>query len=1057
MNESNFVFSPENVSKYWKLLNYSNNPNDKKTANSFLAAFKKKCPNCLEISMSLFSRESSQDKLISSLLIYQYIKENPKKLLENKELYNQMKDYILNQILIPYTKEQSEKKAKNEMSLIIERICYTMSIIILLGCISHWPNAIDDMLLFGKQTIKHTYLMTIIFSNCNNELKDLILSKKQEFIITNKFIEKKDEFKNFINTIFMNSNNIEKKLYKKTIELAKNLTNFEVNILHIPNLIKIILNDITILNISSLSKLLCESINSSKCKKLDEYSDLDISEYDSKINKDELISFSYIIDIIISYFQKNNNPDEDIIFGLGQIVSTITENFVYLFFKKDLLSQKIFNLFFFFISHKIRKISQLFFETIPIIKIFINDNYKFSNYNQNEKIEFFNFLLKILLNIINNCTYKAIKKKQDILLNEEYITIDNLNLNLNNNVNTKVNEDDFTDDINEVTIEDYRVAAEDVFSNIFAIFAKNYGKEGINYFFDQITKEIIPFLNKNNNELNEEQILAIEVIIYAIKSIVNNFDVLDLDKTTLNKFTLILIHSQILLNNFILLNFLLLVQEESIYFEYNKNFYSELILFLLNQLILKIDEEKSEEINRLISTVLLSICDATNGIFEESIWEKMFQVYYHYYDKFSYLTLYNLTESLCSSLIIQEDESDSVENNTKIKNDFLSNEQIISHFKKIIDSPVVRILKIGEILVNKNNSEMYRDKDMEKKIKFEIIKNFNVITCLLKQSSFIDDKNIINTIFNIIYNKISKFLNEIINKYNKDNEIILCIMSTLTKCSSHFSIISLEQIFPKLNELMINSFFNNNDNYQCINVLKNIYSLKLQNIKEKNFSNNDYILIYNCFLKLNRQICSSIINSSNYQLELIQCLSSLFVSVFPKLKMINKEDYVIISDTIILLNEGIKTLCENNIINNILYAFISFIESQNKELIEQKYNDIVKNAFNSFEHLNQNTIKSFTLFCGAAIKYNKTAFMLIFKGILNSFEFNCFNNTQKNIIYNYIDHYSHNVEKLKKIFTSILNIIHKSMNESIEDILESYNKELINDINKKDKKQEWMG
>ena len=150
MNESNFVFSPENVSKYWKLLNYSNNPNDKKTANSFLAAFKKKCPNCLEISMSLFSRESSQDKLISSLLIYQYIKENPKKLLENKELYNQMKDYILNQILIPYTKEQSEKKAKNEMSLIIERICYTMSIIILLGCISHWPNAIDDMLLFGS-------------------------------------------------------------------------------------------------------------------------------------------------------------------------------------------------------------------------------------------------------------------------------------------------------------------------------------------------------------------------------------------------------------------------------------------------------------------------------------------------------------------------------------------------------------------------------------------------------------------------------------------------------------------------------------------------------------------------------------------------------------------------------------------------------------------------------------------------------------------------------------------------------------------------------------------
>lgn len=1051
MIKASFDFSPENVSRYWKLLNYSTNPEEKKIANKFLHEFKTNCPDCLGISMSLFDRESSQDKLISSLLIYQYIKENHKKLFENKQLYYQIKDFILNKILIPYTKKQDEKNVKNEISLMIERICYTMSIIMLIGCISYWPNAIDDMLLFGKQTIKHTYLITIIFSNCNNELKDLYLSKKQEIIIQNKFIEKKDEFKNFINTIFINTNNIDKKLYKKAIDLAKNLTTFEVNILHIPNLIEIILKDINLLNIDSLSKLLCESINSSKSKKLDECSDIDISEYDNIINKDELKSFSYIIDIIISYFQKNNNIDEDIIFGLGQIVSSITENFVYIFFKKDILSEKIFNLFFFFISHKIRKVSQLFFETIPIIKNFINDSYKFANYNQNEKIEFSNFLIKILLNIINNCTFKTIKKKQDILLNEEYITFNNINNN------DKENEEDFTDDINEVPIEDYRIAAEDVFSNIFAIFAKNYGKEGINYFFDQITKDIIPILNNNTNELSEKQILAIEVIIYAIKSIVETFDNLDLDKTTLNKFTLILIHSQKLSNNYILLNFLLLIQEESTSFEYNNSFYSELILFLLNQLTLKINEDKSESINRLISYVLLSICDASNGIFDETIWSKMFQVYYLYYDKFSYLALYNLTESLCSCLIFQEDESNSEENNKKTKNNFLSNEEIINHFKRIIESPVLRIMKIGEIIINKNNLEIYKNKDIEKEIKLEIIKNFNVITCLLKQSSFIEDKNIINNIFNILYNQISEYLNEIINKYNKDNEIIYCIMSTLTKSSSHFSNNSLEQIFPKLNELMINSFFNNNDNYQCINVIKNIYSIKLHNMKNKDFSNNDYTLIYNYFLKLNRQICYSIIKSSNYQLELIQCLSSLFVSVYPHLPIINKDDYVIILDTIILLNEGIKTLCENNIINNILYAFISFVESQNKELIEQKYNDIINNVFNSFDHLNQNTIKSFSLFCDACIKYNKIVFMSIFKNILNSLEFKCFNNNQKNIIYNYIDHFSNNAEKLKKIFTSILNILNKSMNESIDDTLESYNKEIINDINKNQKKSLWLG
>ena len=579
MNDQQFIFTPENLSKYWKILNNSNNPNERKIANSFLSEFKNKCPNNLEISIELFSSESIEDKLISSILIYQYIKENPKKFLNNKELFNQIKEYLLNKILIPYSEiKDNENNDNNEINnkknLIIERICYTMSIIILLGCCSFWPDAIDYIINFGKKTLKHTYLMTIIIGNCKNELKDLLLSRKQDFIIKNKFIEKKDEFKDLINTIFINTNNIDKKLYKKTVDLAKNLTSFEVNILHIPNLIKIILNDININNIDSLSELLSESIRCSNSRKLEVNSDLNINEYDEIINKDELISFSYIIDIIISYVQNHNNPEEDIIFGFGKIFSGITENFVFLFFKKDILSQKIFNLFFFFISHKIRKISQIFFETISIIKNFISGNYKFSNYSQSEKIEFSNFLLKILLNILNNCKFKTIKKKQDILLNEEYISINNLYPNKNDEKNIK-NNDENIDDINEVTIEDYRIAAEDVFSNIFLIFVENYGKEGINYFFDQITKEIIPLLNKNINELNEEHILSVEVILYAINSIIDSFMNIDLDKTVLNKFTLLFLYSPILSNNFILLNFLLLVQVESIYLDYNKDLFSE--------------------------------------------------------------------------------------------------------------------------------------------------------------------------------------------------------------------------------------------------------------------------------------------------------------------------------------------------------------------------------------------------------------------------------------------------------------------------------------------------
>ena len=602
------------------MLNFSNDIMKKQAANMYFSNLKEKCSNYLEISIELFNKSNSiQDKLISSLLIYQYIKENYNKIIDNQKLYVEIKEFLINKTLISYINESKNNIFESsEDNLIIERICYSISLILIVGCFTHWPGAIEEMLSFGKQTIKHTYLITIIFGNCYDELNNILINKRQENIIKEKFIKNREEFKSFINTILISSNNINKKLYNKTIILAKNLVFFEVNTLQIPNMIKIILDNINISNIDSFSKLIIKCIEYSKSKKLeDEISGFDLSKYDEKMNKEELLSLTLIIEYISLYIKNNTTYDKDILFGFGTILSEIIDNYIYLLFKKDILSQKLFSLFFFFITNKSRIISQLFFESVLVMKNFINVCYRFENYSQSEKIEFLNYLLKICQDILINCRKKRIEK-QEILLKEENIIFQNNNDNLNNN------EEDKLDEIDEIPINEYRNNAEDAIYNIFLIFANNFFGEGINYFFESITKEMIPLLKLKIEEINNEQLLSIESIIFGIKSIVNCFETLVIDKTPLINFILFLTKSQILNNNFICSNFLLLIEEASSSFNYDEKIYSQIIIFLLNQLELRINSKVHNNLIQLTTTVLLSICEFPDNIYINNLWEKCF-------------------------------------------------------------------------------------------------------------------------------------------------------------------------------------------------------------------------------------------------------------------------------------------------------------------------------------------------------------------------------------------------------------------------------------------------
>ena len=1029
-------YSSYNISKFWNILNYSNDISQKHAANNFFSNLKEKCQNYLKISIELYQNSnSSQDKLISSILIYQYIKENYNKFIEDEILFNETKNFLINEALISYiNNNELDIFSNSEESLIIERICFAISILLIIGCFTYWTQGVEDLLLFSKQTIKHTYLTTIILGNCNEELNDIFLKKSQENEIKEKFVRNKENLKLFINSILL-SPNINKKLYNKTILLSKNLVIFEVNILHIPKMIKILLENTNKSNIDSIAKLISKCIEYSKCKKLeDDLCGLDLSEYDNKMNKDELSSLNLIIEYIYIYINNNNVNDnnkdnKEMIFELGKIISDIIENYAYLLFKKDEISQKLLKLFFFFVCNKSRIISQLFFESILIMKNFINACYKFSNYSKEEKVEFSNFLLKICENIITNCTYKKIEN-QEILLKDENIYIKHNNNDKNYDINNK--EDLLLEEeIDEIPIFEYRANAEDTFFNIFLIFATNFLSEGINYYFETITYPIIPLLSENISDISISQILSLESILYSIKSIINSFETLVADKSPLIQFIFLLMKSNIVRHDFIYSNFLLLLEEASTFFDYNKNIYEEIIIFLLENIDSKINEKNNEALIQLSTAVLLSILESCGNFYDINIWEKMYFIYKNYYNIFNEVSLYNMTESICSFLILENENSNEIQNIN-----------LLNNFKKIIEIPLINIKNIRDIIINKKNRNNPGEKDDEL-LKKEITKNFNVLTRILKQTSFPKDKSIINSIFNLLYSTSFSFIYEIIQEYISNPEIILPFLKLITKTLLYLDYSTINNIFMNLNQFLLEIFLKNNENYQSIYALKNLYMIKLKDMTDKNIMNEEYILILDNFMKLNRQICSCIINRicPQYQLELIQGLSMMFNYVFPLITELRNDDYVIICDTIIIFIEGIKTVCENNIIKNILISFSCFIKSNKDYLIKLKFNDIILACFYSLDHYNNMVINSFINFCFDCLNYNKTSFLNILNQILFRDDYNFLEDKYKKVVFEYFDLYSHDLNKLKAIIIDLMNISKKI---TAPEILEDYFYELKN-------------
>ena len=518
MNNVNLPYTIENISQQWNILNNSTIPMENQFANEYLSNFVNS-ENAYNICIDLYKINSAQEKKLSLFLLYQITLKNVSNLIDDKNLFILYKNNFFE--ILSTLNENSE-------NIMIEKICNSISILTLIGLVRYWPESIEDILNYGKRNNFNTYITVTILSDLENELNNLKIEGKLLFKMRNILIEKKEFIQNFIEVIINNIEKINEKLFNKCIDLIKSYIQFEFNILNLPKMIELILKNINKSNINNISELLSECIKSSNDKKEEkEFEEILIQLEDNDyISKNlHFLSIKIIIDFLNEYISNNNeNIDIDIKFGLSKISSSLLENYIYLLFIKNDISQKLFYIFYFFITNKSLKISCNFFDSINIMKTFINTEYNFCNYNNNEKNQFCEYLIEITKSLIKKCEQKKINENKEILLDGLKIV---LNQNdMNNNNNEEIEENDFEN--NEISVDNYRNFCEDCFFDIFNIFAQIFKENGVNYFLENITKEFIEIVNKN--DFNEKNILYLESVIFCIRSTIEVFESLKLNK-----------------------------------------------------------------------------------------------------------------------------------------------------------------------------------------------------------------------------------------------------------------------------------------------------------------------------------------------------------------------------------------------------------------------------------------------------------------------------------------------------------------------------------------------
>ena len=916
--------------------------------------------------------------------MYHLLSINPKDI----DIYKKVKILILNCIKNKYF------KMNNPNSLIRKNISDSLTLVILSGIIYHWTNAIQDLIneCTSQGNLEYIYIVLralgsidyllhyrreIVEENYEDSIK---ITQKEKIQIKDKLIENKNIVINFLLNIYNNINSIGNENFRRIMisqlfDTTKCWINFELNIFKTENISKMIytiVNSNNLENPETFSEMICDIIQKSHNSKITQNIKTDINETPLQLSQRLFKSIDFEekkgMELLLSFLLpkleelkiKNNlNKYEEKLFKeYSKILASIIENYIYLFFNfSDKRSEIILGWFNYFLKHKKRAISYLFFEGLNTMREFINEYYRFAGLSNSQKTDFVNYLMDIVYGVMENCSYNKLDQK-DMSLLEQEILCKNIALSsqppksiatLSQYQNEFLEEND---DLEDIDLTTYRENAESVFYSIFLILLENFQDEGTCQFLNKILSCLqINKLNEQNYLNNPITEIKIDIVFYVISSIIEIFDIEEAPNSIniINNMIKDFLNTKIVFQNQrIFIDFLILINKFSQKLVLDKDNFINVMKFLI------LISKNSNNINIVNSCyiVLFNICNEINDemIIDNSFVIEFFNLYQNIYNKYQfpdikpleYIIDIILILSGINKNIISKQKIDPKENNNYNPN--LIN--VIQQISYPINNEIKNLIEKVE-----NNIQ---DKKQKLILRLEIVKGYSlqgkILDSLEKYSIGLRDNFLKDHL-----NKTLKVTKKIFDLFQNDVEVINPLLNFYSKNANTIGE-SCQEIFNEFNSIMINYYLSSESHFKVLRTLRLLYLSILVSIDKNNNSYlpinkyilDQYSLVMNTFINN----ISKLNNINSKITESIKEVSDFHYYLFPKFNFNSP-----------LLNQNNELINYYNLIQMVINFFINCIvlfQNLDKEPINEIILVSIIKSFNIF-YINFSLSKEFLI------------------------------------------------------------------------------------------------